>query len=57
MKEDIRICHGDALDMAHSGIPTIITRVHTGRRGQPRIEVDPVFLEWAHNRRSISALA
>lgn len=57
MMEDARISYQQSVDRSHSGHPTVIHRVQTGRRGRPAIEIDPQFLQWAHNRRSISSLA
>ncbi|KAJ3503359.1 hypothetical protein NLJ89_g8474 [Agrocybe chaxingu] len=45
------------MDASHRGHPTVVHRLHSGRRGRPQVIFDPAFLAWAYNRRSISALA
>ena len=57
MRSDIRILYDQSVNETHRGYPTIQTVAHTGRRGRPQILIDPDFLAWAYNRRSISALA
>lgn len=57
MSDDMRISLSQSIDQSHHGHPQVVDRIQTGRRGQPRIEIDPDFLRWAHNRRSISGLA
>ena len=57
MRSDIRILYDQSVNETHRGYPTIRTVAHTGRRGRPQILIDPDFLAWAYNRRSISALA
>ena len=57
MQSDIQILYNQTLDESHHGFPTVRSVVHSGRRGQPQILIDPAFLAWAYNRRSMSALA
>lgn len=57
MQSDIRIQYRQALDDSHQGHPTVIRTIHSGRRGQPRIWIDPEFLQWAYSHRSTSGIA
>jgi hypothetical protein len=57
MQTDLREEYRQALDDSHHGYPTIIERVHTGSRGRPRIQIDPVFLRWAYANRSVSGIS
>ncbi|KAK6984721.1 hypothetical protein R3P38DRAFT_2387052, partial [Favolaschia claudopus] len=56
MLNDVRIQYQQALDASHHGRPTVVERVHSGRRGRPRIEIDPQFLEFATEHRSITGI-
>lgn len=57
MQSDVQIMYNQTLDQSHHGFPTIRSVVHSGRRGRPQILIDPSFLAWAYNRRSMAALA
>lgn len=57
MQTDVRILYGQALDQSHSGRPEIVTSVHTGERGRPRLEIDPDFLRWASSIRTTSGIS
>lgn len=57
MQGDIRQHYQEALDESHSGRPEVISRVHTGGRGRPRISIDPEFLRWAYAHRSTTAIS
>lgn len=57
MQSDIRTQYHQALDDSHQGHPVIIDTIHTGRRGQPRIWIDPEFLQWAYLHRSTEGIA
>ncbi|KAH9922362.1 uncharacterized protein B0H18DRAFT_1212604 [Fomitopsis serialis] len=57
MLYDIRLQYREALDQSHHGRPEIVTRAQTGRPGRPRITIDPTWLEWAYQHRSIAGLA
>ncbi|KAI0078506.1 hypothetical protein K474DRAFT_1581967, partial [Panus rudis PR-1116 ss-1] len=57
LDHNIRLLHRDRLDHSHHGIPVIITEVHTGQRGRPRIVIDPQWLAWAYGHKSIAAIA
>ncbi|KAK7015971.1 hypothetical protein R3P38DRAFT_2718683, partial [Favolaschia claudopus] len=56
MLNDIQIQYQQALDASHHGRPTVVSRVHTGQRGRPRIEIDPQFLQFAHEHRSTTGI-
>lgn len=57
MLNDVQVQYQQALDASHHGHPTVMERMHTGQRGRPRIEIDPGFLEFAHEHRSTSGIA
>lgn len=57
MLGDLRLFYDQALDRSHHGRPTVIQAVHTGRRGRPRIVIDPDFLRWAYAHRSTTGIA
>ncbi|KAH9835205.1 uncharacterized protein C8Q71DRAFT_710059 [Rhodofomes roseus] len=45
------------LDQSHHGRPVILTEVHSGGRGRPRIVIDPTWLRWAYGHKSIAEIA
>ncbi|KAH9830557.1 uncharacterized protein C8Q71DRAFT_885632 [Rhodofomes roseus] len=45
------------LDQSHHGRPVILTKVHSGGRGRPRIVIDPTWLRWAYGHKSIAEIA
>ncbi|KAF8187046.1 hypothetical protein K438DRAFT_1907599 [Mycena galopus ATCC 62051] len=53
---DIQLEYRDTIDASHNGHPTLIQTVHTGRAGQPAIEIDPDFLRFAYSQRSASSI-
>lgn len=57
MQGDIRARFRETLDESHHGRPEVITQVHTGRRGRPRVSIDPEFLRWAYAHRSTTAIS
>ena len=57
MQADIRMQYEQTLNQSHHGHPTIVQEIHTGRRGRPRIYIDPEFLRWAYSHRSTSGIA
>ncbi|KAI0069534.1 hypothetical protein K474DRAFT_1579301, partial [Panus rudis PR-1116 ss-1] len=57
LQHDIRLLHNDALDQSHHGRPVILTEVHTGGRGRPKIVIDRLWLEWAYGHKSIAKIA
>jgi len=57
MQSDIENLHRQSLDTSHHGHPTVLSTIHSGQPGWPQIQIDPSFLAWAYNQRSISALA
>jgi hypothetical protein len=56
MQSDIRLRYQETLDMSHHGRPTLVQSIHTGRRGRPRIQIDPDFLRWAYNQRTTAGI-
>ncbi|KAJ7511956.1 hypothetical protein B0H11DRAFT_2214829 [Mycena galericulata] len=56
MLSDVQILYQQAVDSSHHGRPTVVERVHTGQRGRPRIEIDPHFLQFAHEHRSTTGI-
>ncbi|KAJ6448518.1 hypothetical protein C8R45DRAFT_761396, partial [Mycena sanguinolenta] len=56
MLHDVQIQHQQALDASHHGQPIVMQRVYTGQRGRPRIEIDPNFLEFAHEHHSTTGI-
>ncbi|KAI0057690.1 hypothetical protein BV25DRAFT_1872356 [Artomyces pyxidatus] len=42
---------------SHRGRPTIISEVHSGERGRPRIHIDGDWLRWAYGHRSVQGIA
>ena len=56
MQGDIRLQYEEALDSSHHGRPAIVKTVRTGRRGRPRIWIDPMFLRWAYNQRTTAGI-
>lgn len=56
MRNDIRLEYEQALEASHHGRPTVVETVHTGRRGRPRIEIDPSWLQWAHDQRTTAGV-
>ncbi|KAJ7120403.1 hypothetical protein C8R44DRAFT_623637 [Mycena epipterygia] len=57
MLNNVEIQYQQALDASHHGQPTVLERVHTGQRGRPRIEIDPSFLQFAHEHRSTTGIS
>ena len=57
MQSDVNNLYQQSLDTSHYGHPTVLSNIYSGGRGRPRIHIDPSFLGFAYNRRSISALA
>jgi len=57
MQADIRRRYDETLDESHHGHPTIVETVHTGLRGRPQIRINPEFLQWAYNHRSVSGIS
>ncbi|EPS95324.1 hypothetical protein FOMPIDRAFT_1132729 [Fomitopsis schrenkii] len=45
------------VEQSHHGVPVILTEVHEGGRGRPKIVIDRNWLEWAYGQKSISAIA
>lgn len=54
---DVSLLYQDTLDQSHHGVPVILTEVHEGGRGRPKIVIDRNWLEWAYGQKSISAIA
>ena len=48
MQTDVCLLYEESLDQSHYRYLTIIETVYNGRRGHPRIHIDPAFLEWAY---------
>lgn len=57
MQHDVRLQYQETLDLSHHGRPTIVQTVRTGRRGRPRVFIDPDFLRWAYSHRSTSGIS
>lgn len=57
MRNDIRNRYDQLLNESHSGYPTVMHVEQTGRRGRPRIVIDPEFLAFAHQHRSTAGIA
>lgn len=51
------MAHRATVDQSHQGIPTVVEYVYTGRRGRPRIHIDPSFLQWAYTFRGTSGIS
>ncbi|TRM62018.1 hypothetical protein BD626DRAFT_404602 [Schizophyllum amplum] len=56
LEDDLRE-YSSLVEESHHGRPTVIRLAHTGRRGRPRIEIDPRFLEWAYRHRTTSGIS
>nr|GAT43777.1 predicted protein [Mycena chlorophos] len=56
MLHDLREVYREAVDASHHGRPDLVQYVHTGRRGRPRVVIDPQFLRWAYAQRSTAGL-
>ncbi|PPR06480.1 hypothetical protein CVT24_002566 [Panaeolus cyanescens] len=57
MRSDLDALYHQSLDLSNATFPEVRSLARTGRPGQPRIVLDPHFLAWSYNRRSLSALA
>ncbi|KAF8176256.1 hypothetical protein K438DRAFT_82250 [Mycena galopus ATCC 62051] len=56
MLNDVRIQYQQALDASHHGHASVVETIHTGRVGRPHIEIDPEFLQFAHDHRSTTGI-
>lgn len=54
---DVSLLYQGTLDRSHHGTPIILTEVHEGGRGRPKLVIDRDWLEWAYGQKSISAIA
>lgn len=54
---EVRHAYRQALDASHSGHPVVVYQERSGRRGRPRVVIDPVFLRWAIAHRGATAIA
>lgn len=57
MRNDVRNRYEQLINESHSGHPSVMKIEQTGRRGRPRIIIDPEFLEFAHQHRSTTGIA
>ncbi|KAH9907643.1 uncharacterized protein B0H18DRAFT_862262, partial [Fomitopsis serialis] len=57
LRHDVHLLHSDSLDQSHHGRPVILTQVHGGGRGRPRLVIDPTWLRWAYGHKSIADIA
>jgi hypothetical protein len=57
MQIDIRQQYEETLKQSHQGHPEIVQTVHTGCQGHPHIHIDPDFLRWAYDQRSVAGIS
>lgn len=57
LEQNVRRVYQEFLDQSHHGHPTVIEAIQTGNRGRPSFHIDPTFLQWAYNTRSISSIS
>ncbi|KAG8921378.1 hypothetical protein FRC01_000283 [Tulasnella sp. 417] len=57
LQGEVGVAHRVAVDQSHQGIPTVVEYIYTGRRGRPRIHIDPSFLQWAYAFRGTSGIS
>ena len=57
MKNDIKTQYERGLSTSHYGRPSVVNVLRTGRRGRPRLIIDPGFLQWAMTQRTTSRIA
>ena len=54
---DVRLAHRASSENSHHGFRQVVTRVHDGGRGRPRICIDPEFLRTAYAMRTTQSIA
>ena len=57
LRIELAILYEQALQESHQGYPSVMTTIHAGGRGRPRIILDRDWLGWALTQRTISGLA
>ena len=57
MQFDIHMKYSEVLDESHHRHPDIVQRVQSGRRGHPRISIDPDFLQWAYRHQMTTGIS
>lgn len=58
MQQDIGHTYQRYLDQSHHGHPpSVIESIHTGQPVRPSYSIDPEFLQWAYQTRSIASIS